>query len=137
MKVKDIMHRGAECVDDDTPLEKVAGLMRQADIGAVPVSAGGELVGIVTDRDITCRAFASGRDPSGIPVREVMTRHPVVCSPDDDLEDALELMEDHQVRRLPVMREDQLVGMLALGDVSSRVSQRISGEVLRAVSAHH
>lgn len=137
MKVQDIMHRGAECVDDDTPLQEVARLMRQADIGAVPVSAGGELVGIVTDRDITCRAFEDGRDPSIIPIREVMTRNPVVCSPDDDVEDALELMEEHQVRRMPVMRDDQLVGMLALGDVSSRVSERVSGEVLRAVSAHH
>lgn len=137
MKVQDIMHRGAECVDDDTPLTEVSRLMRQADIGAAAVSAGGDLVGIVTDRDMVCRGTANDRNPSLTPVREVMTRNPVVCSPDDDVDDALQLMEAHQVRRLPVMRDGDLVGMLSLGDVSSRVSERVAGEVLRAVSAHH
>lgn len=137
MKVQDIMHSGVECVDDGAPLRDVARLMRKADVGAVLVSAGGDLVGIVTDRDLACRGLGDGRDPSTAPVREVMTRHPVVCSPDSDVEEALALMEQHQVRRLPVVRNDGLVGMLALGDISSRVSERVSGEVLRAVSAHH
>ena len=137
MKVKDIMHRGAVCLDDDTPLRAVAHKMREADVGAIPVSAAGELVGIVTDRDIACRAVADGSAIDDLRARDVMTRDPAFCFVDDDVSDAVRTMEKRQVRRLPVMADGSLVGMISLGDVSSRAGDDLSAELLRAVSAHH
>lgn len=137
MKVKDVMHRGADCLDDDTPLPEVARRMRDADIGAIPISAAGELVGIVTDRDIACRAAINGADVGEMTARDVMSREPACCAPDDELSDAVRLMETRRVRRLPVMADGSLVGMLSLGDVASQAGDPMSAGVLRAVSAHH
>lgn len=137
MKVKDVMHRGAVCMDDDTPLREVARRMRDEDVGAIPISAGGELVGIITDRDIACRAVAAGVDMDALTARDVMTREAVTCQYDDDVDDAVRLMERRRIRRLPVMSDGSLVGMLALGDVATHAPDPTSAEVLRAVSAHH
>lgn len=137
MKVREIMHVGTVCVDDDTSVREVARIMRTNDIGAVPVSAGGELVGMVTDRDIACRAVGDGADLDTLTARAIMTKDPVYCAPYDDVEDAIELMEANKVRRLPVIEDDALVGILSLGDISQRVRRDLSGEVLQSVSAHH
>lgn len=137
MKVKDAMHRGAHCLDDDTPLAEVARRMRDADVGAIPISAAGELVGIVTDRDIACRAVIDGADIGEMTARDVMTRNPACCAPDDDLSDAVRVMEARRIRRLPVMADGSLIGMLSLGDVSSQADDAMSAEVLRAVATHH
>lgn len=137
MRVRDLMHRGALVVDDDASVTEVARIMRDEDVGAVLVSAEGELVGIVTDRDLVCRAIADGADPAATSVREVMSRRPVCCAPTDDLEDVIELMETNRIRRVPVMDEDALVGMLSLGDLTHRVHDAQAGEVLRHVAAPH
>ena len=137
MKVKDAMHRGVHCLDDDTPLPEVARRMRDADVGAIPISAAGELVGIVTDRDIACRGVLDGADVGEMTARDVMTRNPISCVADDDLGDAVRLMESRRIRRLPVMADGSLMGMLSLGDVSSRADDATSAEVLRAVATHH
>lgn len=138
MKVRDVMHRGVNCADPDTPVRQVAEMMRDADVGAIPVREGGRLVGIITDRDITCRAVADGRDVDSLKAREVMTTGALCCSEDDDIDDAIELMERKKIRRLPVIdAQSQPVGMVSLGDISSRADEDDSGELLRAVSAHH
>lgn len=138
MKVKDVMHKGATCVAPDTLVREIAKRMRDKDVGAIPVKANGHLVGIVTDRDITCRALADGADIARMTARDVMTADVVCCSPDDDVEIAIEVMEERQVRRLPVTDSDKtMIGMLSLGDISHKVKKELSGEVLRAVSGHH
>lgn len=138
MKVEDIMHRGTICVEPTTPLKDVAKRMRDDDIGAIPVRADGQLVGIVTDRDVTCRALSDGGNVATMKARDVMTKSVVCCSADDDVEAAIEVMEAKQIRRLPVTNSEKaLVGMLSLGDISHKVRKNLSGEVLRAVSEHH
>jgi CBS domain-containing protein len=112
--------------------------MRDDNIGAIPVSTNGHLVGIITDRDITCRAVADPGNLSKMTAQDLMTKALVCCSPDDDVSVAIETMEARQVRRLPVTDSHKaIVGMLTLGDVSHKVGKSLSGELLRAVSDHH
>ena len=138
MKVREIMHRGVTCAEPGTPIRDVAALMRKFDVGSIPIRENGKLVGIVTDRDITVRAVADGREIDDLTAREVMTYDPLCCSEGDNLDHAVALMERRKVRRVPVVNaESQPVGMLSLGDISSRVGNDESGELLRAVSEHH
>jgi CBS domain-containing protein len=138
MQIKDVMHKGAICVEPTTPVREIAKRMLDDDVGAIPVRANGQLVGIVTDRDITCRAVAATRDLSELTAQDVMTKNVTCCSPEDDIAAAIKTMERKKVRRLPVTSKDSgLMGMLSLGDISHKVAESLSGEVLRAVSAHH
>jgi CBS domain-containing protein len=112
--------------------------MRDSDVGAIPVKADSQLVGIVTDRDITCRALADSGTLAKMTAKDVMTEDVVCCSPDDDIQIAIETMEAKQIRRLPVTDSHKtMIGMLSLGDISHKVSKELSGEMLRAVSGHH
>jgi CBS domain-containing protein len=112
--------------------------MRDADIGVVPVVEMNQIIGMVTDRDIACRGLAGRRRPGSLTARDVMTKRVVACRPDDDLKKAVRVMERRRIRRLPVIDTKQgLVGMLTLGDIAKRAADRLSGEMLRAVSAHH
>jgi CBS domain-containing protein len=138
MKVKDVMHKGVTCVEPATPVKEIANRMRDNDVGAIPVRANGQLLGIVTDRDITCRAVAGSGDLSKLTAQDVMTKNVTCCSPEDDIAVAIRTIERKKVRRLAVTGKDsELVGMLSLGDISHKVAEGLSGEVLRAVSAHH
>ncbi|MBK9078432.1 MAG: CBS domain-containing protein [Hyphomicrobium sp.] len=138
MKVKDAMHAGVEWVDPGMPIAQVARRMNELDIGAMPVGKDDRLIGMVTDRDIACRAFANGRDVFSLTARDVMSEGVIYCSADEDLNDALRIMESKRVRRLPVINnQKRMVGMLSLGDISHAVSHELSGEVVEAVSAHH
>lgn len=138
MKVKDVMHRGAVCIEPNTPIRDIARRMRESDVGAIPVKANGSLVGIVTDRDIACRALANSGNVSKMTANDVMTRDVVSCSADDDISQTIEMMEAKQIRRMPVVNSHKgLVGMLTLGDISHKVGKDLSGELLRAVSGHH
>ena len=138
MKVKDVMHKGTTCVEPGTSVKEIAKRMREGDIGAIPVKADNRLVGIVTDRDITCRALADSGDPAKMTAKDIMTKDVVCCSPDDDIKVAIETMEARQIRRLPVTDSHKtMIGMLSLGDISHKVSKELSGEMLRAVSGHH
>jgi CBS domain-containing protein len=138
MKVKEIMHKGVNCVELDTPIKEIAKRMRDEDIGAVAVKANGHLVGMVTDRDITCRAFGHGGNLDKLTAESVMTKDVVSCSSEDEVDAAIEIMEIKKIRRLPVMDGGRtMIGMLSLGDISHKVNKELSGEVLRAVSAHH
>jgi len=138
MKVNDVMHKGATCIDPSTPVLEIAKRMRKDDVGALLVRADGHLVGIVTDRDIACRAVAKGGNIAALTARDVMSKNVTCCSPDDDVTVAIKAMEATKIRRMPVTDSyKNLVGMLSLGDISHKVSNQLSGEVLRAVSAHH
>ena len=138
MKVKDVMHTGVSWVEPDVSVAEVAKKMRNEDIGAVPVGEHDRLIGMVTDRDITCRGTAEGASPKELTARDVMSKGIIFCRDEEDVDDALRIMEHKKIRRLPVLNEDKrMVGMLSLGDVSSKVSESLSGEVMRAVSAHH
>jgi CBS domain-containing protein len=132
MKVKDAMHKGAEWVTPETTVAELARKMKDLDIGALPVGENDRLIGMVTDRDITCRDFLT------LTAREVMSKGVFFCTDTEEVEDALRIMEKNQVRRLPVINsEKRMVGMLSIGDISHATSHEMSGEVITAVSAHH
>ena len=138
MKVRELMHKGVEIVAPDTPLAKLAKTMREKDIGAVPVATNGKLVGIVTDRDITVRAVANGKDLSRMTAEDVMTKGVVCCRDNDKLRDVIGMMEEKKIRRIPVTDENEhIVGMVSLGDISSGAPAKLSAEALHAVAAHH
>ena len=131
------MHRGTSCVPS-TLVREIAKRMLESDVGAIPVKADSRLVGIVTDRDITCRALADSGNLAKMTAKDVMTKDVVCCLPDDDIQVAIETMEAKQIRRLPVTDSHKImIGMLSLGDISHKVSKELSGEMLRAVSGHH
>ena len=138
MKVKDVMHRGVTWVEPTTSIREIARMMRDNDIGSVPVGENDRLAGIVTDRDIICRGIADGADLSVLSARDVMSKPIIYCRADDELETAIRIMEKNRIRRLPVIDKDKrLAGMLALGDISEIGGQDMAGEVMRSVSAHH
>ena len=138
MKVRDAMHPGVQWVEPGTPVMKLAQMMQQHDIGSIPVGQNDKLVGMVTDRDIVCRGMADGRDTSALTAGDVMTGGIVFCRDDEEIEDAVRIMETRQIRRLPVIDGNKrMVGMLSLGDVSHGAPRQLSGEVLQAVSGHH
>jgi CBS domain-containing protein len=138
MKVKDAMHVGVTWVQPETSVCDIAKMMRDDDIGAVPIGENDRLVGMVTDRDIICRGLADRRDYTTLTARDVMSKPLVYCRSDEYLEDALRIMEKNQIRRLPVIDENKrLVGMLALGDISAKAGRDLAGEVMRSLTAHH
>lgn len=138
MQVREAMHAKAEWIEPDAPVSDVAKKMRDLDIGAVPVCEKDHVVGIITDRDITCRAVAGEADLSHLVAKDVMSKDIIFCRDTEDLQDAIHLMEDKKIRRMPVVSEEEkLVGMLTLGDISHATSQAVSGEVIKAVSDHH
>jgi CBS domain-containing protein len=138
MKVKEMMHKGAEYVAPNAKLQVIAKKMRDYDVGSIPVCEGGKIVGMVTDRDIAVRALADGQDVSELEAKHVMSEDVVFCRDTEEAEDAIRIMEDNRIRRLPVLNEaKKLVGMVSLGDISHALSQELTGEVTRAVTAHH
>jgi len=134
-KVREAMTDRPRCVTPDTPIRQVAEVMEADDIGAVPVLEGERLAGMVTDRDIVIRAIARGKDPNGMPVREIFSPDAVTVGPDDDLSSALALMAEHQVRRLPVVdQEDRLVGIVSQADVALEAKEKDVGRMVGDIS---
>jgi CBS domain-containing protein len=113
---------------------EAARLMRDEDIGSLPVTEEGRLVGMLTDRDIAVRVVAEGRSPNSTTVGEVLSPDPVAAGPDQDLDEALHLMAQHQVRRLPVVEDDRLVGILAQADVALEEKEKKIGELVESIS---
>jgi len=138
MKVKDVMHRGVEWVEPETPITEIARKMLNEDIGAVPVGENDRLVGMVTDRDIVTRGLARVKNYLELVAKDVMSKPIVYARADEDVEDALHIMVKNQIRRLPVIDENKrMTGMLTLGDISEKAGRDLAGEVMRSVSAHH
>src|SRR5262245_3070236 len=118
MKVKDAMHAGVTWFEPSTPLTELARAMRDQDIGSIPIGENDRLVGMVTDRDIICRGLALNGDCLKMTARDVMSKPIIYCYEDEDVDDAVHVMEKHCVRRLPVINsEKRMVGMLSLGDI--------------------
>ncbi len=137
MKVRNAMHPGVEWVSPSTTVKELARLMREHDIGALPVGENDRLVGMVTDRDLVCRALAEGCNPDKVTAREIMTKGITYCLDNEELGDAIRIMEQKQIRRLPVINgEKRMVGILSLGDITA-AQRELCGEVLNAVAAHH
>jgi CBS domain-containing protein len=136
MKVKEVMTRDVEKIAADNFLTDAASMMRSLDVGALPVCENDKLIGIITDRDIAVRAVADGRDPNECTVREAMSKEVCWCYEDDDVAKAAAIMEEHQVRRLPVFDgENRAIGIVSLGDLATRNhNNRLSAEILQQVS---
>ena len=132
--VRDVMTPNPKTVTRETGVVEAAKLMRSEDVGPLPVVENGNLVGIVTDRDLVTRVIAEGRDPESTTVGDVCSSEPVTVSPDDDLAHALTLLAKHQVRRLPVAEGDQIVGIVAQADIAREESHEKVGEVVEDIS---
>jgi CBS domain-containing protein len=135
MQVKDIMTTSPICCGPDDAIERVAALMREHDCGAIPVCAGNALAGVITDRDIVCRAVAGGRLAVTRPVREIMTEPVYTVHQDADVQAAIDTMEVRQVRRLPVVDDDgRVVGIVAPSDLAPIFASTNVADFLLAVS---
>jgi CBS domain-containing protein len=135
MKISEIMTKDVQTVSPDMDLVMVAQHMRDLDVGVIPVVENGNLLGVITDRDIVVRALAGGGDPLTATVSTYMTTDPTTVSPDDDVQRAAEIMAREQIRRLPVVQDGTLVGIVSIGDVAVDVGKdRLVGEALEQIS---
>jgi len=136
MRVSEVMTKGAECIGPDATLRAAAERMRDLDVGSLPICDNDRLTGVITDRDITIRSVAAGRDPGADRVRDVMTPGIVYCFEDQDTEEVAELMRSKQVRRLPVLNRDKrLVGIVSLGDLAVGTgNDEMAGHALEGIS---
>jgi CBS domain-containing protein len=132
--VRDAMTPSVRTVSPSQSLAEAAEVMKGEDVGSVPVVDEGSLAGIVTDRDIVVRVVADRRDPQTVKVDEVASRDVVTVEPEQDLDEALALMARHKVRRLPVIEEGRLVGMLAQADVALEAKEKKVGETVEQIS---
>jgi CBS domain-containing protein len=136
-KCSEVMTREPVCCEPADPISKAAEVMKREDVGSVPVvESAGRLVGIVTDRDIVVKVLADGRSVEHATVREAMTSNPVSCREDEDISRAVSLMEERQVRRMPVVGADgRLAGIIAQADIATRLNKdRTTGELVEAIS---
>jgi CBS domain-containing protein len=138
-KCSEVMTRAPVCCEPADSVTKVAEVMKREDVGSVPVveSRGdARLVGIVTDRDIVVKVVANGRGLDGATAQDAMTPDPVCCREDDDVSRAVSLMEERQVRRMPVVGSDgRLAGIIAQADIATRLQRdRTTGELVEAIS---
>ncbi|MGI4819023.1 MAG: CBS domain-containing protein [Janthinobacterium lividum] len=135
MKIRDIMSRDVQVARPDDTLQQVATRMAEGDFGFMPVAEGDRLLGTITDRDLAVRGLAVGAS-SQARVSEFLTRDAVTARQDDELKTALDLMSRARIRRLPVVDKDnRLVGVVSLGDLSVRVKEKYAGEALESISA--
>ena len=135
MIIREIMTTDIASAELDTTLEEVAQMMKNEDVGAIPVVDEAELVGIVTDRDIVIRCIAEGKDPAETTVEDVLTEDLHTIHPEADAAEAARLMAEKQIRRLPVVEDGELLGVISIGDIAVKQSDdQITGEALEEVS---
>lgn len=135
MTVREIMTTDVECAAPETTLDEIAEMMRDQDTGAIPVLDGDELCGIITDRDIVVRCIAEGEDPKEVTADEILSENLRTIGPDAEVEQAARLMAEAQVRRLPIVENGKLVGMLSIGDIAVKhADQELAGSALENVS---
>lgn len=141
-KCSEVMTRDPVCGVPGDSITRVAQVMKQQDVGSVPVVDSNDsrkLVGIVTDRDLVVKVLAQGRGIENATVRDAMTSNPVSCRDNEDVDRAVKLMADRQVRRMPIVDgEGRLVGIIAQADVATRVNRdHKTGELVEAISEPH
>jgi CBS domain-containing protein len=133
--IRDVMTKNPCAIDADKPVAYAAKMMRDENVGLAPIVEGQRLIGTLTDRDIAIRVVAEGKDPQTTIVREVATTRFVTIDSDQDLDEALRLMADNQVRRLPVLDQDgKLTGIVAQADIARHASDEQTGEVVEEIS---
>ncbi|MCC4294565.1 CBS domain-containing protein [Brevundimonas aurantiaca] len=134
MKIRDVMTRDVHLARPGDTIQAVAERMARGDFGFIPVADGDRLIGAVTDRDLVVRALAAGAAPTA-PIVEYITRDPHTVLDTDDLKSVLDLMASRQIRRAPVAdKHGRIVGVISLGDLSTRVKERYAGEALESIS---
>src|ERR1041385_4552400 len=133
--IRELMAKNPCAIDPDRPVAYAAKMMRDEDVGLAPIVEGQKLIGTLTDRDIAIRVVAEGKDPESTTVREVATTRLVTVDPEQDLDEALRLMAQNQVRRLPVVEEDgRLAGVVAQADVAKHTSDEKTGDLVEQIS---
>jgi CBS domain-containing protein len=134
-KISEVMSPNPCAIAADKPVAYAARMMKDEDVGLAPIIEGDRLVGTLTDRDIVTRVVAEGKDSQTVTVREVASTDVVTIDPEQNLDEALELMARNQVRRLPVVAEDgRLVGVLAQADVAREAKEKKTGEMVEQIS---
>jgi CBS domain-containing protein len=133
-QIRDVMTSNPTTVERSTTILEAAKVMAGEDVGPLPVTDGGTLVGIVTDRDIVTRVLAEERDPQSTTVGEIASSDLVTVTPEDDLDQALRMMASAQVRRLPVVEGDRIVGIVAQADVARLAPEQQTGEIVEEIS---
>ncbi|HEX7139399.1 MAG TPA: CBS domain-containing protein [Vicinamibacterales bacterium] len=135
MLVKEVMTSSPICCKPGDSLARVAQMMAEHDCGVVPVVSSGKLIGIVTDRDITCRAIGAGKTPADVPVSEVMSQPVVTVGQNEDVQVAIDCMKEKQVRRLPVVDDTgKITGIVAPSDLAPTFASMDVADFLLAVS---
>ncbi|MDR8413889.1 CBS domain-containing protein [Nonomuraea sp. 3-1Str] len=133
---RDVMNPGAECLPAHESLDRAAQLMRNGNIGALPVcDSDGRVIGIITDRDIVIKCVAEGRDPAQVRAGD-LTADLVAVTPDAPLAEALSRMEEHRIKRLPVVEDDHVVGMISEADLARHLPDAQLAEFVHRVYAH-
>lgn len=133
--IRDLMTEKPCSIDTDKSVTYAAKMMRDENVGLAPIVEGDRLVGTLTDRDIAVRVVAEGRDPESTTAREVASTDLVTVDPDQEFDEALRLMAQHQIRRLPVVEEDgRLVGIVAQADVARHGDDNQTGQVVEQIS---
>ena len=133
-KIREVMTPAPETIQADRPATEAAQKMKEADAGMIPVMTNGNLLGTVTDRDIALRIVAEGKDPQSTLVGEIASTDPITVAPDEDLDAALEKMAKHQVRRLPVVEDGRLIGVVAQADVARECDEKAVGHTVEEIS---
>ncbi len=132
--VRDAMTEDPRSIGTSASVVEAARLMREAHIGSLPITDGEQLVGMITDRDITTRVVAEAADLETTSVRDVCSRDVISVEADKDHEEAVELMARHQVRRLPVVEDGRLIGIVAQADIARTGNETKTGELVEAIS---
>jgi CBS domain-containing protein len=131
MKVKDVMTQNVATVNRDDSVEKAAQLMNEYNVGSIPICDNNKVVGVITDRDIALRSVAKGLN-NNIKVGDIMTSNPVVANKDMDIHDAARIMSERQIRRLPVEDNENIIGIVSLGDIA--IEPKYEDEAQKALS---
>lgn len=139
MQIREIMHQGASVINCNRSIQDAAKMMKEKDIGALPVEKDDKMVGMITDRDITVRVVASGKSPTETKIHECMTEGINWCFDDDDVEEVSRKMQERKQRRIPVVNRDKrLVGMVSLSELAGKTKNpNLSHDVLNSVTRSH
>ncbi|MEA4826535.1 CBS domain-containing protein [Clostridium sp. JNZ J1-5] len=133
MEIKNIMTKNVATINPEDTVERAAQMMKEHNVGSIPVCRGEEVVGIITDRDVALRSAAEGQNVHQQKVKDIMTSNPVIGTPEMDVHEAARIMSERQIRRLPVVENNKVVGIVALGDLA--VEPNFSNEAESALSS--
>lgn len=140
MKVRDVMTSQVESVAPNCSIVEIAQLMRKNDVGSIPVCQDKKVLGMITDRDIVLKVIADGKNIQTVSAKDIMNSNVITVTTDQDVHEAAQLMSDYQIRRLPVVEQGKIVGIVALGDLAiEKIHVNEAGDALSDISqgAHH